>query len=347
MSGSSENAAATKVAVVGAGGFIGARLTAALARSEGFAPLLVQRRARATGRGPQPVLCDATNPAELAKALMGADVAVNCVAGSEPVLLASTEALCKSARQAGVRRVVHLSSMAVYGSATGVMAETSPLSAPANGYGLAKRACEDRIAAYRDAGGDAVVLRPSCVHGPGSEQWTGRIARLLRAGRIGDLGPAGDGTCNLIYIDDLVAVIIRCCTDPNAAGETFNVSDTEQLTWNQFLVRFARALGATPVRRVPARRLKIEAKLAAPALRLLQIGTRRVGASRMVPDPITPSLFQLWRQEIELDATTLVTRLGFRFTPVEHAIANAARWANGMLGDNREAAGQPLGAHSS
>jgi nucleoside-diphosphate-sugar epimerase len=284
----------------------------------------------------------------LAKVLEGADVAVNCVAGSEAILLASTEALCAAARQAGVRRIVHLSSMAVYGSATGVVTETSPLSAPANGYGMAKRACEDRIAAYRDAGGDAVVLRPSCVHGPGSEQWTGRIARLLRAGRIGDLGPAGDGTCNLIYIDDLAAAIIRCCTDPSAGGETFNVSDTELLTWNQFLVRFARALGATPVRRLTGRRLTLEAKLAAPALRVLQIATRSIGAgARFVPDPVTPSLFQLWRQEIELDATKLVTGLGVRFTPVEHAIATAARWANGMLSDGKVAGRKPLGLQSS
>lgn len=348
MSDSSENAAVRKIAVIGAGGFIGARLTGALARSEGLVPLPVRRRAGASGRGPQPVLCDATRPAELAKALQGADVAVNCVAGSEPVLLASTEAICKAARDAEVRRVIHLSSMAVYGSATGVMTETSSLSAPANGYGMTKRACEDRVAAYRDAGGDAVVLRPSCVHGPGSEQWTGRMARLLRAGRIGDLGAAGDGTCNLIYIDDLIAAIIRSCSDPHAGGEIFNVSDTEQFTWNEFLVRFARALGATPVHRVTGRRLKIEAKLAAPAFRLLQIATRSIGAgARLAPDPITPSLFQLWRQEIELDATKLVTRLGFRFTPAEHAIASAARWANGMLGDGKDAVGQPFGLQSS
>ena len=44
------------------------------------------------------------------------------------------------------------------------------------------------------AGGlDAAILRPALVYGRGSALWSERVARLLRAGRLGDLGAAGDG----------------------------------------------------------------------------------------------------------------------------------------------------------
>ena len=74
---------------------------------------------------------------------------------------------------------------------------------------------------YVHDGGDAVILRPTCVFGPGSTQWTTRIARLLKARRIGDLGSAGDGGCNLAFIDDVVAAVLAALdasSDVSGAG---------------------------------------------------------------------------------------------------------------------------------
>jgi nucleoside-diphosphate-sugar epimerase len=217
--------------------------------------------------------------------------------------------------------------MAIYGAATGPVAEDTPPRAPLSGYGEAKRLCEALVHDYVRDGGDAVILRPGCIFGPGSAQWTVRIARLLRARRIGDLGAAGDGVCNLTYIDDLVQAIVTALKAPTLAGAAFNVADPEPVTWNEFLTAFGRALGATPIRRLPQRRIAVETRLVAPLLRIAAIAARgaRLPAHR-IPDAITPSLAALFRQDVRLLTDAAATRLNLAHTPLERAIDVSARW---------------------
>jgi nucleoside-diphosphate-sugar epimerase len=304
------------VLILGASGFIGARLVAALSAGTAYRPIAASRHPGANGS-----VLDATDPAALQAALRGVDRVVNCIAGSDKTMVDSTRALCDAARAVPPGRIVHLSSMAIYGAATGVVREDHPPVPPVSGYGQAKAECERIIGKYVRDGGDAVILRPTCVFGPGSLQWTTRLARLLQAGRIGDLGPAGDGGCNLADIDDVVTAIIHALDVPEAAGRTFNVSSSTEQTWNEFLIRFARALGATPIRRIPPRMLKLEVKVLAPLCKI---------AGKVVHAPwteaITPSLASLWAQDIRIDSSAAVDILAMPRTPVDQMIAAAVDW---------------------
>jgi nucleoside-diphosphate-sugar epimerase len=277
------------VLILGASGFIGSRVVAALAGHPMYRPIAASRRSA--------VALDATNTDAVRAALRDVQCVVNCIAGDEPAMVRSTQALCDAARAAPPHRIVHLSSMAVYGAASGTVSEDQVPVAPVSGYGQAKIECERIVRKYVDDGGDAVILRPTCVFGPGSTQWTTRIARLLRAGRIGDLGSAGDGWCNLAYIDDLVAAIVSSLDAPGVSGRAFNISSSCELTWNQFLVAFGKALGAIPIRRISARRLKIETKLLAPVRRIAAIAVRSPAT-----EAITPSLAALWRHDVRIDS---------------------------------------------
>jgi nucleoside-diphosphate-sugar epimerase len=256
-------------------------------------------------------------------AVRNAGAVINCIAGSEQTMVRATETLC-AAKPA---RIVHLSSMAVYGAATGIVREDSPPVAPLSGYGQAKLDCEARVQSYVDGGGQAVILRPTCVFGPGSRQWTTRIARLLQARRLGDLGAAGDGCCNLAFIDDVVQAILGGLEAPSGI---FNVNSAADLTWNQFLLRFAKALGATPVRRVPGRMLRLETRLLAPA--------RRV-AAKLIDTPateaITPSLAALFRQDIRVDASAAIAELGVRPTGMDRMIGAAVQWLQQAAGKSQ------------
>lgn len=314
-----------RVVVLGANGFIGRRLVGALARMPEFQPVALVRRPANIAEA-EMVVCDATDGDGMQRALAGADYAVNCVAGSEAAMIKATNVLCDVARRSGLRRLVHLSSMAVYGAATGVVHETSPAVPPLGGYGAAKQQCEQAVHAFIADGGEAVILRPGCVYGPGSEQWTGRIARLLKAGRLGDLGADGDGICNLTFVDDLVAAIVVSLTRPEAAGEAFNIAMSDPPDWNTYLTQFARALGATPVRRLSGRQLKLESKLLAPALRIGSIGSRVSRIPVRLPDAITPSLASLFRHEIRLDVHKASERLEVQETGLEWGLAASARW---------------------
>ena len=304
------------VLVLGASGFIGSRVVAALAGNPLYRPVAASRRSG--------LMVDATNPDSMLTALRDVDCVVNCIAGNDRTMVQSTQALCDAARASPPRRIIHLSSMAVYGAAVGRIREDHPPVAPVSGYGQAKIDCERIVQKYVDDGGDAVILRPTCVFGPGSTQWTTRLARLLQARRIGDLGSAGDGCCNLVFIDDVVAAIVAALDTTEISGMAFNVSSSTDLTWNQFLIAFAKALGATPVRRIAPRMLRIETKLLAPIRRI---------ASKAIRSPateaITPSLAALWRQDIQIDCGAAEAALALPQTSLDRMITAAVQHERG------------------
>jgi nucleoside-diphosphate-sugar epimerase len=300
------------VLILGASGFIGTHVVAALAGSPIYRAVATSRRSV--------IAVDATDLDQVRTALHDVDCVINCIAGSETTMVRSTQTLCDAARTNPPRRIVHLSSMAAYGAATGVVREDQAPVAPVSSYGQAKLACERIMLKYVDDGGEAVILRPSCVFGPGSPQWTTRIARLLRAGRIGDMGVAGDGCCNLAFIDDVVAGIVAALDAPDIAGRIFNISSSSDFSWNEFLMAFGKALGATPVRRISPRTLTIETRLLAPVRRVAAMLIRSPAT-----EAITPSLAALWQQDIRIDNGAARAALSLPSTTPEQMIAAVLR----------------------
>lgn len=304
-----------RVLVLGATGFIGRRVVAALAEAPWAVPV-------AAGHGSAPpaglfetTRLDAADAPALVRALMGADAVVNCIAGSAATIVATSRALFGAvSRVPEPPRVVHLSSMAVYGLAVGTVDEAAPLRGDGGAYAVAKVEAECLAASCSNV----VTLRPGCVYGPGSVQWSERIARWLTARRVGDLGAAGDGTCNLVYVNDVVAAILAALRLPRVAGQAFNLGSPAPPTWNEYFLQFARALGAVPVSRISRRWLAFETKVWAPPLKLGELAVRlaRLRGVR-VPPPIPPSLLRSWGQEIRLDVRKAQQVLGVAWTPAE------------------------------
>jgi 2-alkyl-3-oxoalkanoate reductase len=203
-----------------------------------------------------------------------------------------------------------------------VLAESAPLQWD-DAYGKAKIAAEAEFADYRQA----VILRPGIVYGPRGRHWTDRVGRWLTARRMGDLGAAGDGRCNLVYVEDLVTAISQCLRLPGVAGQVFNLAMAQPPSWNEYFISFARALGAVPVARISRRRLKIEGKLLAPPLKIAEIVSRKAGmAAIRLPEPIPPSLLRRCQQDIRLDVARAEQSLLLRWTALEDGLEQAARW---------------------
>jgi nucleoside-diphosphate-sugar epimerase len=271
--------------------------------------------------------CDATDAAALDAALQSIPFAVCSVLGNRATMAAATRNLCDAARWTGMRRIVLLSTMAVYGPATGLVDETAPLDGSLGAYGAAKVECERVARAFVEAGGAATTLRPGIVYGPGGEQWIGRLGRLLRAGRVGDLGALGDGACNLIYGDDLGAAVVAALSAPGAAGEAINLAEPDPVTWNEVFTELGCAIGVPYVRRLSERRLRVEAKLLAPDLQAAKVVGSRLGLRPgILPDPIPPSLLRLWQQEIRLDHRKADALPDFPRTLRATGLARAAEW---------------------
>jgi 2-alkyl-3-oxoalkanoate reductase len=295
-----------RVLVLGAGGFVGRRLVAALAASDWATPVAGVRRRR-RGAGEQRVV-DATDAGQLMGAVADVDAVVNCVSGDPATIVAGARALFAAPAEP---RIIHLSSMAVYGDAIGRVTEDAPL-AGTGGYAGAKVAAE-RLAGAR---GGVAVLRPGCIYGGGSPQWSERIAELLRARRIGDLGANGDGCSNIVHVDDVVGAILALLRQP-AEGVALNLAMPDAPDWNDYFVAFAKALGAVPVARIPEWRLKAETLAAVP----LKLAER---ARLPVPPAIPPSLARLWRQNIRLDTARAQAVLGTDWTTLAAGLAEAA-----------------------
>jgi nucleoside-diphosphate-sugar epimerase len=158
-----------------------------------------------------------------------------------------TQRLAEAAAASGVRRFVFVSSIKVNG-------ETSPQSAfseraipaPLDAYGTTKWEAEralHRIAV--NTGLEIVILRPPLVYGPGVK---GNFLRLLSAVQRGLPLPFGAvrNRRSMIYVENLASAIVLCLSRPEAANQTFLVSDGEDVSTPQLIRRMAQALGVPP-----------------------------------------------------------------------------------------------------
>jgi nucleoside-diphosphate-sugar epimerase len=295
-----------KILVVGADSYIGRRVMTALAGCDWATPV--------------------AQNGLVGRSLIGYDAIVNCTVGKPRHILAAAHALFGAATATSQPpRIVHLSSMTVYGSATGEVDEDAALLADLSDYAAAQLIAERRAALYPRV----IILRPGCEYGPGCPQWTERVARWLIAHRLGDLGAAGDGYCNLLYIDDLVVAIVAALQKNAIEGRTYNLAMSNPPTWNEYLGRFARALGAVPVRRISRRYLALEAHIFSAPLKLAELAAAAMKISMLRPPPaIPPSFLRLCGQELVLDVRRAETDLGIGWTLLDEGLAAAAAALN-------------------
>jgi 2-alkyl-3-oxoalkanoate reductase len=316
-----------RVLVLGANGFIGREVVAALASSDWATPVLGVRKPTANDDSLEQRAVDASVLDSVLTASRGVTHVVNCVAGNADTIEVGAKALLASVeRMPSAPRIVHLSGMVVYGIAEGTVGESAPLRGDLGPFSAAKVAAEATLSTYPKT----VIFRPGCVFGPRSEQWTIRIARLLLAHRLGDLGAAGDGYCNLVHVGDVAQAILNALQAPRVDGQAFNLAIPEPPTWNEFLVKYGISLGAVPVRRISERRLRFEGNLVAPPLKIAELLARvaKIDLQRL-PPLMPPSLLRSMRQEIRLDSRRAQVDLGLRWRTFEWMIEEAARGFRG------------------
>lgn len=247
------------IAIIGANGFIGTRLVELLHLGGDHTVVPVVRRASGLALPARFALDwrigDALNVESLAAAISDCEAVVHVALGDSRQIETMPVVLCEAAAAAGVKRVIYLSSASVHGQAPPPdTTETTPLHCRhAMDYNNAKVRAERvffrQCAKHRLEG---FALRPGVVFGPRS-RWITDLAADLRQRRAWLLG-AGDGVCNGIYVDNLVAAVTRCLTAPADAAGAYLVGDAERVTWSKFYHQVATALGLDPatIHRVPA-----------------------------------------------------------------------------------------------
>ncbi len=240
--------------VTGAGGFIGSHFVPYLA-ARGWSVRAIDVHAAPAGVGGPNVeyrIQDIRNLPLLGAALEGIDYVFNLASVHldvharfevfEAVNVNALERLVELCSVAGVRRLVQVSSVGVYGHVSSPPArETAPLN-PQNDYERTKMAGEEaaRRAAAR-TGLDVVVIRPSWVYGTGCPR-TQKLIRSLRSGKFFYIG-SGRNLRHPIYIDDLMdALVLAAQAGPEVAGQTFNVAGPHWMTVEEMVAQFANAI---------------------------------------------------------------------------------------------------------
>jgi nucleoside-diphosphate-sugar epimerase len=235
------------ILVTGAGGFIGGRVVEVLyGRGEAEVRAGVRRWSTAARIGRLPieiVPCDLLDAAQVDAAMRGATAVVHCAVGDRAATVDGTRNVMDAALRHGVRRVVHLSTIDVYGGAAGTVLEDAPLVETGAAYGDSKIAAERVCQEYAAKGLSVVMLRPTIVYGPFSESWTMEFAQRMLGGRW--LLPESDcnGRCNLVYVDDLVLAVLRALEAEGVDGRAFNVNGPDHVTWNEYFRALAGSLG--------------------------------------------------------------------------------------------------------
>jgi nucleoside-diphosphate-sugar epimerase len=243
-----------RVLVTGASGFIGGRVVEKLvregtARVRAMAPDLA-RAARIARFPVELAACDVRDLDAVIQSAAGCDVVIHCAYGSRgdsaerrAVNVDGTRNVLEAAHRAGCRRVVHLSTLMVYGlTADGLLDETAPRRPTGDSYGDEKLEAEEIAFAYHVEKGCGVsVIQPTAVYGPFAPSWTTRVLERLKTGIV-PLIEDGSGICNAVYIDDVADAVLLAAECDEAVGEEFLISG-EPITYRDFYRCFEKMLG--------------------------------------------------------------------------------------------------------
>ena len=179
-------------------------------------------------------------------------------------------ALAEQAAEAGVRRLIFLSSIKVNGeeTATGSPFCADHVVAPEDPYGQSKWEAEQALMEVGAGTGlEVVIIRPPLVYGPGVK---GNFARMMTWVAKGVPLPLGaiDNRRSLVAVNNLVDLVAVCIDHPAARNQMFLAGDGEDLSTTELILRLGKAMGR------PARLLTIP-----PGL--LRLGAAMLGKGDM------------------------------------------------------------------
>lgn len=239
---------------------------------------------------------------------------------------AGTLALARTAAATGVRRMVFLSTVRVYGGAVAshVLTERDPATAD-DPYGESKRRAEEGLRSLAAAGElEPVILRAPPVYGPGVKANFLRLIGWVARGIPLPLGLMQNRR-SFLYVENLVDAILASLGDAQAAGQTFLVSD-------------GRSLSTADLVRLIAAELQRAPRLPAVPPRLLELLARWSGRAED---------YQRLCGNLEVDSSLITERIGYqpRFSTAE-GIAATVRWYLAQQGMTPSAVGSSRADHT-
>jgi predicted dehydrogenase/nucleoside-diphosphate-sugar epimerase len=251
------NLSGKRVLVTGGTGFIGGCLVERLVLDcKAQVRVLVRNFSHAATVARFPVEMvegDITSAADVARATEGCQIIFHCAYGpsgteeeQRRTNIEGTRNVLEAAAQHKIERLVHLSTLMVYGiPKPGPFDETAPRRGMSLTYADSKLDAEKLAFDYYEKRGVPVcVIQPTTVYGPFSTWHTTAILESLKSSRI-ILVDRGEGACNPVYVDDVVSALLLAATQEAAVGEAFLISGEQPTTWRQFYQEYQNMLGGS------------------------------------------------------------------------------------------------------
>jgi nucleoside-diphosphate-sugar epimerase len=244
--------------ITGANGFVGKALCAELARRGHFVRAAVREVNQPIENIAIASVGSIDGVTDWTAALSNIDVVIHLAArvhvmqdtSEEPleefrkVNVQGTENLARQTVDSGVKRLVYVSSIGVNGLQTkfdNIFTETDTVN-PHNAYAISKWEAEQKLLQICNTTGlDVVVIRPPLIYGADAP---GNFAKMIKVISKGIPLPLASA-CNrrsLIYIGNLVDALILCAIHPDAAGQTYLVSDGEDISTPELLLKLGLAM---------------------------------------------------------------------------------------------------------
>lgn len=230
-----------RIVVFGGSGFIGTRLVEQL-RSSGAEvrvasrhPLPQQRKGSSGGLGPvEPFEADILDPPQISRAVEEMEVVINLVgimtqrgpASFTAVHVDGARNVALAAREAGARRLIHMSAL---GASDGSPSQ----------YARTKAAGERAV---RQAFPEATVVRPGLVVGPG-DHFFSRFSAMARYSPVLPMVGGGRTRFQPVYVDDVVEAFRAMLAKPEAAGTTYEIAGPDLMTFKELMKAMLEASG--------------------------------------------------------------------------------------------------------
>jgi len=160
-----------------------------------------------------------------------------------------TKKLAESAARSGVKRMILMSSVKVNGESTTIDSPFTPQDTPnpQDPYGRSKAQAEQALWDVASTSGlEGVVIRPPLVYGPGVRANFASLIGIVNRGLPLPLGSIQNKR-SFVSIDNLIDCITTTLQSSIAAGQTFLVSDGNDLSTPQLIRSIAAALHKSPM----------------------------------------------------------------------------------------------------
>lgn len=163
--------------------------------------------------------------------------------------------LLEALLEAGVKKIIHVSTTDVYGHPDSPVDETTPYRLRGWQYGDTKIEGEQLVwDYYRQHGLPVTVVRPATIYGPRSIPFVIEVLELLKSGSMIHIGkeckPAG-----FVYVTNVVDFLIQVADCESATGKAYNITDGSDVTWRQCVNRLSQMTGMSSPRLVLPYRL--------------------------------------------------------------------------------------------